>query len=178
MTSHSSFHVRWASIRKLQSIQWTVGNHRVQKHVRVGNREQVTRETLTLNKITTQPHTLSPCLNSRASTMSNYWLEFSDGGSPDMEGAVGSHWWVREQAHWQCQHEGCEEMVRRKWLACTEIILHVETWPTPTHPFWWPKDIWTNLEKIHHACGFVTCLSLQQCFLSITKDTAKPMSHW
>jgi len=68
--------------------------------------------------------------------------------------------------------------VRRQWLACMEIILHVETEQLPHTCFEDPRDIWTSLEKIHCTCGFVTCLLLQQHFLSMMKDAAKPMSPW
>jgi len=51
--------------------------------------------------------------------------------------------------------------VKRQWLAHVEIILHIETNQLPHTHFDDPRDIWDNLEKIHHTRGFVTCLSLQ-----------------
>src|SRR5882672_4314874 len=65
--------------------------------------------------------------------------------------------------------------VRRQQLARVKIILHVETNQLLHTHFNDPKDIWDNLEKIHHARGFATHLSLQQCFLSMTKDANKLM---
>src|SRR5882672_4533555 len=56
--------------------------------------------------------------------------------------------------------------VRRQQLAHAEIILHVETDQLPHTRFDDPRDIWTNLEKIHRARGFATRLSLRRRFLS------------
>ena len=68
--------------------------------------------------------------------------------------------------------------VRRQQLARVKIILHVETNQLLHTHFNDLKDIWDNLEKIHRAHGFATCLSLWQHFLSMMQDANKPMSHW
>jgi len=58
------------------------------------------------------------------------------------------------------------------------LFYNVKTDQLPHTHFDNPRDIWTNLEKIHCTHGFVTHLLLQQCFLCMTKDAAKPMIHW
>jgi hypothetical protein len=67
---------------------------------------------------------------------------------------------------------------KRQRLAHAEIILHVETDQLLHTCFDDPKEIWENLEKIHHARSFATHLLLRWRFLSIKKDPTKPMSHW
>ena len=67
---------------------------------------------------------------------------------------------------------------KKQRLAKAEIILHIEPSQLPHTCFDNPKDIWDNLEKVHWSCGFTTCLSLKQHFLSMQKDEAQPMHAW
>jgi gag-polypeptide of LTR copia-type len=68
--------------------------------------------------------------------------------------------------------------MRKQKLARTEIILRVEPDQPPHTHFDNPKDIWDNLEKVHHACRFATHLLLRRQFLSMKQDELKSMHSW
>ena len=48
--------------------------------------------------------------------------------------------------------------VKKQQVAWAKIILHIEASELPHACYDNPKEIWENLEQVHHACGFATHL--------------------
>lgn len=67
--------------------------------------------------------------------------------------------------------------VKKQKLACSKIILHVETSQLAHTRFEDPKEIWDNLESIHRSHGFSTRLALREKFL-FSKMGEKTVNAW
>ena len=50
--------------------------------------------------------------------------------------------------------------VKKQQVTWANIILHIEASQLPHAHYDNLKEIWENLEQVHCACGFATCLAL------------------
>ena len=75
-------------------------------------------------------------------------------------------------------HKAVRAFVKKQQLAGTKIILSIEVSQLPHTHHDDPKVIWDSLEKVHHARGFATCLSLHRHFLYMHKQDNQPIVSW
>ena len=68
--------------------------------------------------------------------------------------------------------------VKKQQVAWTKIILHIEASQLPHACYDDLKEIWENLEQVHCAHGFATCLALCHQFLYMQKHEDQVINAW